>query len=285
MTVGHPRQDQACVEWRERLENFVDGELPAEEAEAVRAHLCRCNACLGEAKALADLSQGLRALSTAKAPVSLWDSIAARIDEPRPAATAGTAGAPPVRLSRRALTALAAGCAAVTVAGAYALLPSRTTIVNASVNDFITYRARGWTVDHAASDARSLTAWAQARVTFAVPEVKSRYGAFNVGGVRLCWLLNRRLLGLTYASGDDRAVVYIMDAHGLALPMADRELPSGRRASIHQVKGHSVAVWTENDLVFVLVAAEKDFARALELTSQRSEGSLGSARWRDRDTS
>lgn len=284
MTMGHPRQDQPCPDWRERLEAFVDGELPPEAAEAVRAHLCRCTACLGEARELAELSQGLRALSTSKAPAGLWEGVAARLAAPPSATAARTVNDRP-QLSRRAMIAAAASLAVVATAGTYALLPSRTTIINASVNDFITYRARGWTVDHAASDARSLTEWAQARVTFAVPELRSRYGAFEVGGVRLCWLLNRRLLGLTYASGDDRAVVYIMDAQGLALPIADRELPNGTRASIHQVKGHGVAVWTESDLVFVLVAAEKDFARALELTGQRSEGLLHKAQRRDRDTS
>jgi len=165
---------------------------------------------------------------------------------------------------------LAAGAATALAGGSYALLSDRPSVVDASVDDFITYRARGWTVDYATRDARSLAAWAQARVGFAVPEIKKRFGAFEVGGVRLCWLLNRRLVGLTYANGEDRAVVYLMEAQGLALPAADRTLPDGARASVHHRNGHGVAVWTDSDLVFVLVAAEKDFSRALERTGQRA---------------
>lgn len=272
MTTGHPRQDHPCPDWRARLEAFVDGEVGAADAEAVRAHLRRCPACLAEMQALAELSQGLRILSAERAPPALWNCIATSLDAKQDApASIPVPHRAPALHSRRATLAIAASLAAVAAAGAYTLLPSGNSVITASVNDFITYRARGWTVDHATSDARSLAQWAQARVSFAVPVLKDRFGTFEVGGVRLCWLLNRRLLGLTYASGEDRAVVYVMEAQGLALPAADRTLPDGTRASVHHEKGHGVAVWTEADLVFVLVAADKDFAHALQLAGQRTD--------------
>ncbi len=162
--------------------------------------------------------------------------------------------------------------------------PRAANVVTAAVNDFMIYRARGWTVDHAAGDSRSVTRWAQARVSFAVPELQDRYGAFEVGGVRLCWLLNRRLLGFTYASGEDRAALYVMEAQGLALPTPDRKLPNGKSASVHRVKGHGVAVWTESDLVFILVAADGVFARVLRV-ADRADALRSSLRPIDRDTS
>ncbi|MBA3518400.1 MAG: class I SAM-dependent methyltransferase [Rhizobiales bacterium] len=82
--------------------------------------------------------------------------------------------------------------------------------------------------------------------------------------VRLCSLLTRRLIGLTYARGEERAVIYIMEARGLSLPEADRTLPSGARASVQYVRGHGVAVWSEHDLAFVLVSADRAFARLVE---------------------
>lgn len=270
-----PRQIEPCLDWRERLEAFVDGELPPAEAEAVRAHVRHCAACLAELEALAGLNQGLRALGSERAPPALWSSIAARLDVKQPAeklGAIGAAGSVPALPSRRAALVGAASLAVIAAAAGYRWLPSRSSVVTASVNDFITYRARGWTVDHAAADGRILAQWAQARVGFAVPELRERFGPFEIGGVRLCWLLNRRLLGVTYASGDDRAVLYIMEAQGLALPPADRTMASGARASVHRVTGHGVAVWTESDLVFVLVAAEKEFTRVLDVASQRSGG-------------
>lgn len=166
---------------------------------------------------------------------------------------------------------MAASGAAVVATGLVAVWPSSTPIVSAPLNDFITYRAKGWTLDHAAPDARALAAWAQARVSFAVPELKERLGPFEAGGIRLCWLLNRRLLGVTYAKGEDRAVLYLMEAQGLAVPAADAVLSDGTRASVQYMKGHGVAVWSRNDLVFVLVAAEKDFTRFLQGDNNRAE--------------
>jgi hypothetical protein len=147
------------------------------------------------------------------------------------------------------------------------MLPSRD-VVQASVEDFITYRAKGWTVDLAAHDGRTVAEWAQARVPFAVPAVRDRIGIFEVGGVRLCWLLERRLVGVTYATGEDRAVLYVMEAGGLSLPQPNRVLGGNRHVAVEQHKGHGVAVWTESDLVFVLVAAEAVFDRILESAAQ-----------------
>lgn len=283
MTFGHPRQDHPCPAWYARLEAFVDGELPREEADAVGAHLRRCPACLAEVQALAEMSQGLRAAASERAPAALWSRIDAAI---------GTSHTGELQvgngrwwMSRRTAITGAAGIACLAAAVAWRSLPGPTSVVTASVNDFITYRARGWTVDHAARDPRRLAEWAQARVTFAVPELKPQVGAFTVDGVRLCWLLERRLLGVTYASGEDRAVVYLMEARGLALPAADRTLPGGTRASVHHVKGHGVAVWTEKDLLFVLVAAGKDFPRVLQGGGQRADARERPARAAGNDTS
>lgn len=270
MTTGHPHLQEPCSAWHARIEAFIDGELGETDADAVRDHLRRCPACLAEAEVLADLNQGLRALRIERSPADLWSWVDTRIGALSLRETRATRLSA-AWMSRRTAMVTAASVAVVAVAAVtYGMRPSGASVVTASVDDFITYRARGWTVDHAARDGSSLAAWAQARVAFAVPELRERFGAFEVSGVRLCWLLNRRLLGLTYSSGEDRAVIYVMERQGLPLPSADRTLPDGRPASIHHAKGHGVAVWTEKDLVFVLVAAEKDFGRALPLARVRA---------------
>ncbi len=272
MNAGYPQQDRPCRLWQPRIEGFIDGELSPSDADLVREHLRTCAVCRAEAQVLAELSQRMRGLATEVAPASLWERIDAGLEEPARHSDLPPAASNSSRpLSRRSALALAASAAVVVASGAYFALPNGNSVVTASVNDFITYRARGWTVDLAARDANALSAWAQARVSFAVPALKERFGTFEIGGVRLCWLLNRRLLGLTYASGEDRAVVYVMEAQGLILPTADQSLPDGRRAAVQHVKGHGVAVWSENDLVFVLVAGEKDFSRALQVAGRRAD--------------
>jgi anti-sigma factor (TIGR02949 family) len=277
MTPDRSRQDQLCAEQHQLLEAFVDGELPQEQADAVRDHMRRCPGCLAEVRALTELNQRLLPSVNERAPAGLWETIATQLDA---AGGNNPRIGPPerARFSRRSLAALVAGAAAAAVTGTLIVWPGRATVASAAVNDFITYRAKGWTVDLAARDARALADWAQSRVSFAVPALQERFGGFEIGGIRLCWLLNRRLLGLTYSNGDDRAVVYIMESRDLAIPVADLALPSGRRASVHSVNGHGVAIWSENDLVFVLVAAEKDFSRMLPAAG-------AGLRWTDRNTS
>lgn len=68
--------------WTERLSEYVDGTLPAEERRLVDAHLSECEACAevaGELRAVAE-----RAGTLADRPPSrdLWPGIAARIDAP-----------------------------------------------------------------------------------------------------------------------------------------------------------------------------------------------------------
>lgn len=51
---------ESCVTYRDRLEPLVDGELPLDEALAVRAHAADCAACAFELRALERLSDTFR---------------------------------------------------------------------------------------------------------------------------------------------------------------------------------------------------------------------------------
>lgn len=254
--TGEPNNATACIDG-ERLNAFVDGEASPDDAAHVRDHMRSCAGCLAEVRKLTTLNQGLHALSGEAAPIGLWQSIADRIDASEPP------GVPGPLLDRRTVIAASIAAAAIAVS-AVIILPRQQSVATALVDDFVTYRDRGWTVDLAANDKRTLAAWGQSRVLFAVPELKQSIGDLEIAAIRLCSLLTRRLIGLTYARGEERAVIYIMEAHGLSLPETDRTLPSGARAAVQYVKGHGVAVWSEHDLAFVLVAADRAFARLVK---------------------
>ncbi|HJZ76707.1 MAG TPA: zf-HC2 domain-containing protein [Vicinamibacterales bacterium] len=77
-------------EWTDKLSEYLDGELPADEQRAVEAHLRGCAAC---ALVLADLKRVVaRAQQAGAVPrppnADLWGGIAARIDAERSAAGA-----------------------------------------------------------------------------------------------------------------------------------------------------------------------------------------------------
>jgi len=262
MKSAQPAPSRACGVADDVLGAYVDGEGSAATAESIRTHLRSCAVCLAEARALSALNTALRAEASVGVPAGLWDDIEAAMSR----ADAAAASTRPRRIQAGWLASvgLVAGIALLIGVLVWPALFARD-VVTASVQDFITYRAKGWTVDVAGRSGRDLASWAQARVAFAVPELKSRIGPLEIGGVRLCWLLDRRLLGVTYQQGDVRAVLYVMEASGLALPAADRTLSGGRRVAIEHRMGHGVAVWAESDLAFVLVAADPDFARLLEV--------------------
>ena len=62
--------EHPCVDVRERLEAFHDGEVPIEERIAIQNHLTECVACTLEAKDLASLSSVLRDFSAYSADLS-----------------------------------------------------------------------------------------------------------------------------------------------------------------------------------------------------------------------
>ena len=94
MTSEHPTE--------ERLNDHVDGLLPAPAAAAVEAHLAACAACRAEVEGLRDLLAGAAALPRAVAPpAELWDALRAATTA-RPARAAWT-----VRMTRRELAAAA----------------------------------------------------------------------------------------------------------------------------------------------------------------------------------
>lgn len=272
MTTENRHDSHASQAFQMDLAAYADGECDEATARRIREHIATCSTCLASVSATTDLNAALRPLPDERAPVALWPQIAGRLDMVDRGLAIPTEGIRRARNfgGRSGLAAMGiAACLALLAAfGAWHVLQPSRDMIAPIVQDFITYRDRGWTVDHDARDSRSVAAWAQTRVSFAVPDLKERIGNHEIGGVRLCWLLERRLIGVTYLSGQSRAVLYVLDGEGLTLPKPDYHLANHRPVAVRHLKGHGVAVWTENDLVFVLVAAEIDFERVLAVASR-----------------
>jgi Putative zinc-finger len=69
-----------CAEVRQRLDDYVDGELPSGELHEVELHLAACPACSGEERAIRALLAHAAALPRRASPSrDLWPEIAAEI--------------------------------------------------------------------------------------------------------------------------------------------------------------------------------------------------------------
>lgn len=60
----------------DRLQAYLDGEVPADEHERIRAHLAACDACRAEHDALAGLWQQVDAVPTPEPEASTWPALA-----------------------------------------------------------------------------------------------------------------------------------------------------------------------------------------------------------------
>ena len=65
--------------WQERLSEYIDGELSAQESAALEAHITSCNDCTDILEALRGVKEEARVLDDRPAPPELWDAIASAI--------------------------------------------------------------------------------------------------------------------------------------------------------------------------------------------------------------
>ena len=110
-----------CDEVCEILEPYLDGDLPRDEAERVRAHVAACASCAGELALAEDVQRELRALPELDCPPEVLERV--RASGPREARQANVV---PIRRawqpSRAARIASIAAALALTVGGTAFLL-------------------------------------------------------------------------------------------------------------------------------------------------------------------
>lgn len=107
-----------CHQVQERLSEYLDGELDAEQARAVQAHLPGCAACARELAGLRAVVQELHSLPPAQVPGGLCSAVMEQLrSQPRAAAP---------RLWRHLRTGLAAAAAVVVVFAGFLLTRPRT---------------------------------------------------------------------------------------------------------------------------------------------------------------
>lgn len=72
-----------CNDWVERLDDAIDGVLPAGEEAALRDHCRQCDSCGRLLKDLLEIRDLARTLERKPVPPEMWNRIAAKLDAPR----------------------------------------------------------------------------------------------------------------------------------------------------------------------------------------------------------
>jgi hypothetical protein len=67
---------------REELHAYADGELPAQEARRVEAHLRGCTECARELALIQSMGEAMKSSYSRRPPAGIWDGVHRRITRP-----------------------------------------------------------------------------------------------------------------------------------------------------------------------------------------------------------
>ena len=233
-----------CMQSRERLSAYLDGELTPSEAGAVREHVTACSDCASEYAALAATSRQLKeGLVRYSAPDVLKARILNKLSEqPTPAATL-----PGSWLHWSRLAAAALVIAVASSAGTAAVLnrAASRSVADELLASHVRSLMPGHLTDVASSDHHNVKPWFNGRVALspAVPLLDS--AGFALLGGRLDYVASRSVAVVVYSRRQHIINVYSWpDGEG------DRDTSALTTHGYHLVKWRTgdVESWAVSDL-------------------------------------
>jgi anti-sigma factor RsiW len=239
----------SCEQAERDLDAYLDGELDAEFAMAVRDHLGTCAACRRQIAEREALSRLVRAAPYYSAPEPL-----------RARAVAQTTRS---RGVRRVMAWAAAAMLAVSAGGGLTLLRSASTRVDAADDEAVHSHVRSLMANHLfdvqSTDQHTVKPWFQGKLDFSPPVVDLASIGFPLAGGRLDVLRGRPVA----------ALVYQRQKHTINLFVSPEDEDASARASVRSIRGFHVHHWTHRGMSFWAVSDLNDteltdFGRALE---------------------
>jgi|HubBroStandDraft_5_1064220.scaffolds.fasta_scaffold151615_2 anti-sigma factor RsiW len=231
----------ACERWTEKLDPYVDGELPVDEARAMDEHFRGCASCAAEGlrrvqQKCAVQAAGQRFIPDPAFRARIQKSIAA----PAPALWSG-----------RWLGALvAATAAALLIAGVFILAlrsgrRNEQQLLSELVDQHVATLASSNPVDVVSTDRHTVKPWFAGKIpfTFNLPELQG--SAFVLVGGKVCYVSQSPGAELIFRVRQHQISVFILQEQG---PRQVRENESQRTALSFEVR-----TWRHNGLRYFVV--------------------------------
>lgn len=195
-----------CDEIRLLLDPLVDRELPANERDAVLAHLDDCPKCSRELSDLTSLRETLRSLPRPRTPPSLRQAITAAIDR-QSASRSGRAKRPWIRpLLTHAAAVLAGGVLVVAVMSWPAPTSLTDDILAAHVRSLMDQRL----TQVVAGDPHKVKPWFTGKLDYAPVVVDLAAQGFPLAGGRVDDLGDRDVAALVYTRRDHKINMFVI---------------------------------------------------------------------------
>ena len=201
----------ACENWKEKLDAYVDGELPADEAAALDEHVRGCASCAAEALRIV---QEKRAVQRAGQRFTADPAFRARIQK--------IVAAPrSTRWSWRWLPALVAATAVVLIGSAFLISlqyqrsSARQQLMSELVDQHVAILASANPVDVVSTDRHTVKPWFAGKIpfTFDLPELQG--SPFALIGGRVSYLGQSPGAELLFRVRQHQISVFIFQERGL----------------------------------------------------------------------
>jgi anti-sigma factor (TIGR02949 family) len=238
-----------CDEVERDLDAYVDRELAADSAAAVRTHLSTCAPCQQRVADREALGRLVRSLPYYEAP----DRLRARV----------SAQVPRQRSTRRLLLGWAAAAVlVVAVGGGISVVRSRAARGDALVEDVVNGHLRSLMAEHLfdvrSTDQHTVKPWFLGKLDFSPPVVDLAAVGFPLVGGRLDYVSGRPVAALVYQRQKHTINVFVWPASDASPAVRERA-----------VRGFHVRHWMRDGMSFWAVSDLNDaelteFARALQ---------------------
>ncbi|MDR3496641.1 MAG: anti-sigma factor [Ancalomicrobiaceae bacterium] len=239
------RDDRPCAEWRDLMHGLVDGELDAEHARRVEAHLAEHAACADEFVRLKAARARLRAAyPPLAAPEPLRQRILAALAAEAPTRQPGIAERIAALVAWLTPASLPASAVLLALSIALFVWPQQVMAPNLEA-DLVAGHVRSLLADHltdvATSDQHTVKPWFNGKVSFSPPVVDLAADGFPLVGGRLDYVGGEVTAALVFRHAGHVINLFVRPAHGERDGAANRD-------------GYNLLIWHEDGLMLSAVS-------------------------------
>lgn len=230
-----------CEIWQDKLDAFVDLELPAAELRDFQTHLRGCAACSAEAVARQRLKSQTRIAGQRFSPSAEF--------EKKMLATKSTKTARWSWLPALAAAAAAAAAAIVFFAG-FVMFQQHARgheLVSQFVDQHVATMASVNPVDVVSNDSHNVKPWFQGKVPFSVDMPNLENSQFTLVGGRVSFVQQNPAAQLVFAVRQHRISVFVMRETGETARLGEDSGPNRRL-------GFNTQSWTEDGLRYFAIS-------------------------------